>query len=198
MVRFKNRWLLLSISLEEGSSSSGGASSLDGGSLIRSLRRSLEDNFGSLSSSTLGASLACRYFNLKTGIAIVRCARLGSETVCASACLMAQIEGRKTKVCVKRCAGTIKKVQMEAIRISKREIAKESARQREKRREMDVRLRSFGEQEEEEDTGSADLLQPQQTQQSTTRAPVTGKDELTVEGFNMLQEAKKEIQAIRS
>ncbi|PWN44145.1 hypothetical protein IE81DRAFT_345850 [Ceraceosorus guamensis] len=197
MVRFKNRWLLLSVSLEEGSSSSS-ASSLDGGSLIRSLRRSLEDNFGSLSSSTLGGSLACRYFNPRTGIAIVRCARLGSETICASACLIAQIEGRKTKICVKRCAGTIQKVQMEAIRISKREIAKESARQRAKRREMDVRLRSFGEQEEEEDTGSVNLLQPQQTERSTTRAPVTEQDDLTAEGFDMLQEAKREIQAIRS
>ena len=127
MVRFKNRWLLLSVDTaplcssvaEAGAGAGAGAGArLNSQGITRLLRSSLSSNFGDAASGAFGGSLVCRYYSPHTGTAIVRCARQGASTVWAAATLLVQdAEGRPIRIRVTHLGGTIKKVQLRAIQL---------------------------------------------------------------------------------
>ncbi|EPQ26530.1 uncharacterized protein PFL1_06908 [Pseudozyma flocculosa PF-1] len=126
MVRFKNRWLLLSLDTRSSTASAAAAHpSLTPQSVTKLLRASLSTNFGDAASGALGGSLVCKYYSTHTGTAIVRCAREGAKVVWAAATLVSSTHpdggpgGTPLRVRVTHLGGTIKKLQKRAMELDK-------------------------------------------------------------------------------
>ncbi|KDN52446.1 hypothetical protein K437DRAFT_261375 [Tilletiaria anomala UBC 951] len=97
-------------------------STLNASTLIRAIRKALETFFGDAGAGTCGGALACRYYSPKTGMAIIRCAREAARTVWAAITMINELEGRRVRIAVVHCSGTIKKTQMRAIEMDKKVI----------------------------------------------------------------------------
>ncbi|PWN54134.1 hypothetical protein IE53DRAFT_383324 [Violaceomyces palustris] len=140
MVRFKNRWLLLSIDTQPPSSAATSSSSPSSFSsttikptlspqiITRLLRSSLALNFGDVASGAFGGSMNCKYYSHHTGTAIVRCPREGMKYVwaaCTLACFNDENQNappHRIRIRVIHCGGTIKKVQIKAMMLDEKKI----------------------------------------------------------------------------
>lgn len=118
------------------------APNLNGYTLTKALRASLQQNFGDAASGAYAGPLACKYYSPKSGLGIVRCARDAARYVWGAATLLQTIDGQRVSIYVRACGGmllalftnfhvgTIKKVQNKAISIDKSYILKiEQAKQ---------------------------------------------------------------------
>ncbi|PWN18143.1 hypothetical protein BCV69DRAFT_285437, partial [Microstroma glucosiphilum] len=153
MVRFKNRWLLLSLDFPSPPSSSPSSSSspppaLTSHLLTSLLRKTLTSHFGLAATGALGGPLSVKYYSPKTHLAIVRCARVGEETIRGLCCLLPlsfpaaspststsalASSGSEGGVVRGRCrviavSGTIKKLQQRVIRGDRRVIQLEGTK----------------------------------------------------------------------
>jgi ribonuclease P/MRP protein subunit POP5 len=136
MVRTKHRWLLLHLQFEKDDLESGLENKNNQTStttttnnntpmqlrLLRSIRDSIQHSFGDVGSGALGGAIAVRYYSPSTQNAIVRCSRLGLNNVWASITLCNQIGGKRVRMIVKHCSGTIRKVQQATIRADRKQI----------------------------------------------------------------------------
>ncbi|KAN0063394.1 RNA-binding protein pop5 [Thecaphora frezii] len=132
MVRFKNRWLLLSLDTAPLSSLVASHPPFTPQTLTKLLRNAVATNFGDVASGTLGGSLVCKYYSSHTGTAIVRCARQGAKLVWAAASLVSSTnpdtsasggaQGQPLRIRVLHLGGTIKKVQLRAMELDRKAI----------------------------------------------------------------------------
>lgn len=142
MVRFKNRWLLLTLAAEPPAIPddydhyipfSHRAPNVNAYSITKAIRASLRDNFGDVSAGAYAGPLTCKYYSPKSGIGILRSSRDGVRQVWAATTLLNTIDGHRVRICVRSCGGTIRKVQRKAISIDKTCILRlEQARQKNK------------------------------------------------------------------
>lgn len=128
MVRFKNRWLLLTLASEpipipddygHQIPFANRAPNVTAHTITKALRTSLRVNFGDASSGAYAGPLLCKYYSPKSGIGIVRCARDGVRYVWGAATFLDSIDGHRVRICVRSCGGTIRKIQRKAISIDK-------------------------------------------------------------------------------
>lgn len=132
MVRTKHRWLLLHLRFEDESevernSITQTATSTTNNTpmqlrLVRAIRDSIQHSFGDVGSGALGGSIAVRYYSPTTQNAIVRCSRLGLQQIWASITLCDSLQGKRVRMIVKHCGGTIRKVQQATIRADRKQI----------------------------------------------------------------------------
>ncbi|PWN35282.1 uncharacterized protein FA14DRAFT_115895, partial [Meira miltonrushii] len=90
--------------------------------LLRAIRDSIQHSFGDVGSGALGGAIAVRYYSPTTHNAIVRCSRLGMNEVWAAITLCDSIQGKRVRMVVKHCGGTIRKVQQATIRADRKQI----------------------------------------------------------------------------
>ena len=107
MVRFKNRYLLAELWWHDGRVDD----SLNDAVLLGLLRQSVALNFGDVSAGAALSSIALKYWNPVTGLAIVRCGRDLHREVWASMSLMREIKGRSVLVRVLHNGGTLRSSQ---------------------------------------------------------------------------------------
>lgn len=140
MVRTKHRWLLVHVHFDSvaeneiGSHEKNALSSTVQNSpnttnttpmqlrLLRAIRDSIQHSFGDVGSGALGGAIAIRYYSPFTKHAIFRCSRLGFNQVWASITLCNSLQGKRVRMIVKHCSGTIRKVQQATIRADRKEI----------------------------------------------------------------------------
>jgi ribonuclease P/MRP protein subunit POP5 len=128
MVRIKSRWLLIRIKYvddDQHKADVGGAERSDVPlqlQLLRAIRDSLQHSFGDVGAGAIGGSLAVRYYSPTTRNAIVRCSRQGLPYVWAAVTFCTSFAGRRVRMVVSHCGGTIRKVQQAAIRADRCEI----------------------------------------------------------------------------
>ncbi|KAE8212193.1 hypothetical protein CF327_g4141 [Tilletia walkeri] len=118
MVRFKNRWLLVTFSfdpLPPSSSSTSSTPTLTASDITKLLRSSLQHNFGDLGSGVHGGSIQCKYYSPALRTAIIRSARESLKYVWAAVTLITESRGRRLRTRVIHVGGTIKKVQLKAM-----------------------------------------------------------------------------------
>ena len=128
MVRFKNRWLLLTLASEpipipddygHQIPFANRATNVTAHAITKALRTSLRVNFGDAASGAYAGPLMCKYYSPKSGIGIVRCARDGVRYVWGATTFLDSIDGHRVRICVRSCGGTIRKIQRKAISIDK-------------------------------------------------------------------------------
>lgn len=128
MVRFKNRWLLLTLASEPVTIPddyghqipfANRAPNVTAYAITKALRTSLRINFGDAASGAYAGPLMCKYYSPKSGIGIVRCARDGVRYVWGATTFLDSIDGHRVRICVRSCGGTIRKIQRKAISIDK-------------------------------------------------------------------------------
>ena len=128
MVRFKNRWLLLTLASEpipipddygHQIPFANRAPNVTAPAITKALRTSLRVNCGDAASGAYAGPLMCKYYSPKSGIGIVRCARDGVRYVWGATTFLDSIDGHRVRICVRSCGGTIRKIQRKAISIDK-------------------------------------------------------------------------------
>ncbi|CAO1624223.1 unnamed protein product [Jaminaea pallidilutea] len=135
MVRFKNRWLLLSVDLDPFLGQGQTPPAITGHHVLAAIRQSLSLHFGSVAAGALGGPLSIKYHSARTRLAMLRCSRVGAEVVRASATLVRDFDvggGSTTprrnvdvRLHVIGVSGTIKKLQTQAMRLDRRLIQQE-------------------------------------------------------------------------
>lgn len=75
--------------------------------ILKELRLALERNFGDAGAGTAGGSLAIRYYNPRTGTAILRCARENARVVWASLAMVSHLETTRCRIICKHLAGKL-------------------------------------------------------------------------------------------
>ncbi|CAO1622978.1 unnamed protein product [Parajaminaea phylloscopi] len=138
MVRFKNRWLLLSVEFPDNAEPS--MPHVTPQALITAIRSSLSAHFGQEASGALGGPLSVKYASSRTRLAILRCSRVGADVIRAAVTLICDIDATvaatsalreasgksttqrvlPTRLSVIGISGTIKKLQLQAIRMDRR------------------------------------------------------------------------------
>ena len=111
MVRFKNRYLLCEVRYADDRTDAGFTEK----DLYDVVRDSIALNFGDLGSGQLSVSLGVKYWNPITGLAILRIARDDIRTLWAAVGLITHIKGRRGKLAVLHCSGTIRKCESNAV-----------------------------------------------------------------------------------
>ena len=111
MVRFKNRYLLAQMRWHDGRVDD----TLSDTVLLGRLRQGVALNFGDVSAGAALASMAVRYFNPVTGLAIVRCGRDMHREVWATMTLMREVKGRSLAVRVLHNGSTLRSSQQAAL-----------------------------------------------------------------------------------
>ncbi|CAD6888639.1 unnamed protein product [Tilletia controversa] len=125
MVRFKNRWLLVTFSFDPTPPPSSSSSLpttppiLTAADITKLLRVSIQSNFGDLGSGAHGGNVQCRYYSPHLHTAIIRSARESLKYVWAAVTLIAESKGRRVRTRVIHVGGTIKKVQLKAMGLDK-------------------------------------------------------------------------------
>lgn len=138
----QNRWLLVRIDYDksEQNTADGSVPSMPtqmvgaGGTpmqlqLLRTLRDMIALHFGDVGAGAIAGSLAVRYYSSTTNHAIVRTARLGIQQVWAALTMCTHLGGRRVRLIVTHCGGTIRKVQQAAIRQDYKVLARMHAEQ---------------------------------------------------------------------
>lgn len=111
MVRFKNRYLLAELRWHDGRVDD----TLSDAMLLGLLRQGVALNFGDVSAGAALASMALKYWNPVTGLAIVRCGRDMHREVWAAMTLMRDVKGRSVAVRVIHNGSTLRSSQQAAL-----------------------------------------------------------------------------------
>ncbi|KIK82292.1 hypothetical protein PAXRUDRAFT_14803 [Paxillus rubicundulus Ve08.2h10] len=133
MVRFKNRWLLVEfISLSSDTPSHLPSPrtppSFDAKQLYAALRQSVISNFGDTGWGAVGSSLTVKYFSPTTNLCIIRVARDQHTLAWGAVTLLSSINGSQVIPHVVHVSGTIKHVQLAAIKHDREVVARFRAR----------------------------------------------------------------------
>ncbi|KIJ62944.1 hypothetical protein HYDPIDRAFT_114072 [Hydnomerulius pinastri MD-312] len=129
MVRFKNRWLLVEfISLSTDIPSPHAPPSFDSKQIYAALRQSIISNFGDTGWGAVGMSLTVKYFSPTTNLCIIRVARDQHTLAWGAVTLMSSINGSRIIPHVVHVSGTIKHVQLAAIKHNREVVARFRAR----------------------------------------------------------------------
>ena len=80
----------------------------DEAALLAALRESLALHYGDAALGAALASLQVKYFNPRTGLAVVRCGREECASVQACVARCTSVKGRKAKLSVLRRSGTLR------------------------------------------------------------------------------------------
>ncbi|KAF9230966.1 hypothetical protein BU15DRAFT_91013 [Melanogaster broomeanus] len=130
MVRFKNRWLLvefISVSSSDRSSSLSShhtPPSFDAKHIYTALRESILSNFGDTGWGAVGSSLTVKYFSPTTNLCIIRTARDQHTLAWGAVTLLSSINGSRVIPHVVHVSGTIKHVQLAAIKHNREVVAR--------------------------------------------------------------------------
>ncbi|KAL8291353.1 hypothetical protein RQP46_002331 [Phenoliferia psychrophenolica] len=125
MVRFKNRYLLVSfvfpLSLDNPLASSPSSApppappSISEGGLVHLLRDSLNVNFGDVGAGEVGGAFSIKYLSPTTHLLILRVSREHLPTLWAALTLLRRLGGQEVIARVLHVSGTIRKIQHAAI-----------------------------------------------------------------------------------
>ncbi|KAJ3043210.1 RNA-binding protein pop5 [Rhizophlyctis rosea] len=115
MVRFKNRYILIEVTWDDGRI----LESLDERAIKKALKESIETNFGDYGDGIVAGSLSVKYFSPFTNVAILRVARDHLQMVWAAITFITSIQKRSCIVRVVHVSGTIRSVQKVAIQRGK-------------------------------------------------------------------------------
>jgi len=102
------------------------------------IRDSVIQNFGDHGWGTVGDSLQVKYFSPTTNLSIVRVAREPYRTAWAGITLMTAIKKQRCIPHVEHVSGTLKKVQLEAIRYNRVLVARLCARSSGNQRKLEL------------------------------------------------------------
>jgi len=86
----------------------------DEAALLAALRESLALHYGDVALGAALASLQVKYFNMRTGLAVLRCGREECAAVATSMSLCTSVKGRKVKLSVLRRSGTLRATRVQA------------------------------------------------------------------------------------
>ncbi|KAF9223242.1 hypothetical protein BS17DRAFT_781549 [Gyrodon lividus] len=133
MVRFKNRWLLVEfISISSNTPSPSPSlytpPSFDAKQIYAALRQSVISNFGDTGWGAVGSSLTVKYFSPTTNFCIIRVARDQHTLAWGAVTLLSSINGSQVIPHVVHVSGTIKHVQLAAIKHNREIVARFRAR----------------------------------------------------------------------
>ncbi|KAM0752343.1 ribonucleases P/MRP protein subunit POP5 [Meredithblackwellia eburnea MCA 4105] len=126
MVRFKNRYLLVSLIFPSSLPNSlardndddqepSAPPSVSEGGLIHLLRESLSVNFGDVGAGEVGGQFSIKYLSPATHLVIIRVSREHLRTLWASLTLLRRVAGHEVVARVLHVSGTIRKIQHSAI-----------------------------------------------------------------------------------
>ncbi|KAH7884841.1 hypothetical protein F5I97DRAFT_1892718 [Phlebopus sp. FC_14] len=132
MVRFKNRWLLVefialspeTVSQAPSLSLAPTTTSLDAKQIHSALRQSVISHFGDAGWGKVGSSLMVKYFSPTTNLCIVRVARDAHTLVWGAVTLLTVIGGTRVIPHIVHVSGTIKHVQLAAMRYNREVVAR--------------------------------------------------------------------------
>lgn len=116
MVRFKNRYLLVELSLERNKRPSSSAH------LANIIRESIEYYFGDFGMANTAQSLSIKYYNHVTGIAIVR---TGRDHLKMTKHAIENCKLYSSNITIVHVGGTIKSTQLAAIRLNEKRLIQE-------------------------------------------------------------------------
>jgi RNase P/RNase MRP subunit POP5 len=102
LTRSQNRWLLVDVTFQPDVEGKLPSSTL---TLLRTVRASLQDNFGDIASGALGGSIAIKYYSASTHTAIIRCSRVGVKEVWGALTLCNEWEGKSVRLVTLHCGG---------------------------------------------------------------------------------------------
>lgn len=74
--------------------------------ILTELRSALVQYFGDAGAGTAGGSLAIRYYNPRTGTALLRCARDNARLVWAALAMISHVDAARCRILCKHLAGT--------------------------------------------------------------------------------------------
>lgn len=115
---FQNRFLALQVTFPDQET----APPLSSSHIAHSIRGSLSAHFGLAAAGALGGPLSVKYYSPQSRTVLLRCARVGVETVHAACTLMGEVAGKRCRVDVVGTSGTIKKLEQWVIKRDRREI----------------------------------------------------------------------------
>ncbi|KAN0092565.1 hypothetical protein V8E55_003349 [Tylopilus felleus] len=122
MVRFKNRWLL--VELISISNDKPTPSSFDAKHVYAALRQSVILNFGDMGWGAVGGSMTVKYFSPTTHLCIIRVARDQHNLAWGAVTLLTSINGTRIIPHVVQVSGTIRHVQLGAIKHNRQVVAR--------------------------------------------------------------------------
>jgi len=111
MVRFKNRFLLAELHWNDGRVDE----SLGEGAVLGLLRQGVALNFGDVCAGAALGSMALKYWNPTTGLAVLRCSRDIHREVLATLTLTRNIRGRSVAIRVVHNGSTLRSSQRAAL-----------------------------------------------------------------------------------
>jgi len=127
MVRFKNRWFLVQL-LQPSQGATATWMQLTPQKVYTALKNSLIHNFGEVGWGAVSASLNVKYFSPVTGMAIIRVARDHFRLAWGAVTLLTSLDGQKVLPFVVHVSGTIKHVQLAAVKHNRELVAKAKRR----------------------------------------------------------------------
>jgi len=127
MVRFKNRWLLVQL-LHPSQGVTATWTQLTPQKIYTALKNSLIHNFGEVGWGAVSASLNVKYFSPVTGMAIIRVARDHFRLAWGAVTLLTILDGQRVLPFVVHVSGTIKHVQIAAVKYNRELVAKAKRR----------------------------------------------------------------------
>ncbi|CAN3366919.1 ribonuclease P/MRP protein subunit Pop5p [Diutina catenulata] len=86
-------------------------STISAKSLLRTFRKSIEDNYGEVGAGSTGLQLQVKYFSNRTSTGIVRCPRGSYETLVGALATIDRLEAQTASVRCLHVSGTIRKCQ---------------------------------------------------------------------------------------
>ncbi|KAF8442099.1 hypothetical protein L210DRAFT_3535766 [Boletus edulis BED1] len=125
MVRFKNRWLLVEfITVSDDRPAVSAPSSFDAKHVHAALRQSVLSNFGDTGWGAVGGSMTVKYFSPTTHLCIIRVARDQHHLAWGAVTLLTSINAMRVIPHVVHVSGTIKHVQLAAIKHNRHVVAR--------------------------------------------------------------------------
>lgn len=103
MVRFKNRYLVVEVSFNDGR-----ALDVKESALLELLRESVRENFGEVGAGVTMGALSVKYVDALSGLCVVRCDRERVREVRGAITVLEGVGGRRATWDVRHCGGTLK------------------------------------------------------------------------------------------
>ena len=103
MVRFKNRYLVVEVSFNDGRTLD-----VKESALLELLRESVRENFGEVGAGLTMGALSVKYVDALSGLCVVRCDRERMREVRGAITVLEGVGGRRATWDVRHCGGTLK------------------------------------------------------------------------------------------